>query len=391
MRKTKRIIVTGVICAVLLALAYFALYLPFYQFGPESFTTSLEKIFSFEYIKNLIPLFIITGASALGIVLTVSLRKRWARKHVSPSVYSKRYSRGSGKAPKPQTSLFMILRWVIMIVFAFMMIWGGLLFGLKTRKVSIPVFACPWNTEQMTETSCYYLSHLTDLFKLPLKEIIIFLGSTVTFIIVLGRAMCGFLCPMGLVQDIMDKIRKKLKIKGMSANERIYSAFKPIKWFMILLFLGLCFIGGNFCYFCPAMTVSPILAGLGVSLYFSGFLMIFILIGSFFKRRIFCNVCPLGHLVGMLHKISLFRIKKDCTACTECGACYEACPMGIKTIYTERSKVDVTEADCIMCGECVKCCPEDKALSLTFAGKQIYTSSRSKIMSGYAPGKGRGE
>ena len=385
MRKKKRIIATSAVCAVLLALAYFAFYLPFYEFAPESYATSLKKIFSSEYIKILFPLFVIFAASTLGIVLILFIRSRIAQRRGGSTACSKRYSRGSGKAPKQKPALFMILRWVIMSVFAFFMIWGGLLFGLRNENISIPVFSCPANTVQPTEASCYFLSHLTTLFKLPLKSILFFFGSTLLFTLLLGRVMCGFLCPMGLMQDIMDKIRKKSKIKGISQNEKVYSAFKPIKWFMILIFIGLCFIGGNFCYFCPAMTISPILAGMGVSLYFSGFFMIFILISSFFKRRFFCNICPLGYLVGLFHKVSLFRIKKDCTACTECGACYEACPMGIKTIYTERGKADVTEAGCIMCGECVKCCPEDNALSLTFAGKKLYTASRKNVMSGYAP------
>jgi polyferredoxin len=112
-------------------------------------------------------------------------------------------------------------------------------------------------------------------------------------------------------------------------------------------------------------------------------LFVFVLMGGFFKRRLFCTVCPLGYLMGLLHKVSLFRIKKDCMACTECGACYEACPMGIKTIYTERDRCDVTEANCILCGECVRCCPEDNALSVTFAGRKLYTASRKQIMSGY--------
>jgi ferredoxin len=61
--------------------------------------------------------------------------------------------------------------------------------------------------------------------------------------------------------------------------------------------------------------------------------------------------------------------------------------MGIKQIYTERNKANVTDSNCIMCGECVKCCPEDKALSLTCAGINLYTSSRKDIMSGYTPKK----
>lgn len=384
MRSRKRIIRTAVICIVLFALAYFALYLPFYKFPPESYDTSLKKIFSAEYIKTLIPLVIITGFSALGIVVILGIRLYLMYAGKNRSKYTYRLSRGTGKAPKQKIVPFMILRWAAMIVFSFMMIWGGLIFGLRSTDVTLPVFSCPANNVQLTESSCYFLSHPKDLFtELPVKNIIIFFVSTLLFTILLGRVMCGFLCPMGLVQDIMDKIRKKTKTKGMTQNEKMYAIFKPVKWFMILLFFGIGFIGGNFCNFCPAITVSPILAGIGVSLYVSGFFMVFILIGSFFKRRLFCNICPLGYLVGLFHKLSPFRIKKDCTACTECGACYEACPMGIKTIYTEREKADVTESSCIMCGECIRCCPEDNALSLTCAGKKLYTASRKNIMSGY--------
>ena len=389
MRSRKRIAATAVICIAFFALAYFALYLPFYKFGPESYATSLKKIFSIEYIKTLLPLFIIAVISALGIILTVYIRNALMKKSGN-NAYS--YSnRGHGNVPKQKPALFMILRWAIMIVFSFMMIWGGLLFGLRSTNISLPVFSCPANNVQMTESSCYFLSHPKDLFEeLPLKNIIIFYLSTMLFIVLLGRVMCGFLCPMGLIQDVMDKLRKKTKVRGISPNEKIYSAFVPIKWFMVLMFFGIGFIGGNFCNFCPAITVSPILAGIGVSLYVSGFLMIFVLIGGFFKRRLFCNICPLGYIVGLFHKVSLFRIRKDCQACTECGACYEACPMGIKTIYTEREKNDVTEASCIMCGECIRCCPEDNALSLTCAGRKIYTASRKNVMSGYAPDRKRG-
>lgn len=116
----------------------------------------------------------------------------------------------------------MIVRWVIMIAFSFMMIWGGLLFGLRSTNVTLPVFSCPANNVQMTETSCYFLSHPKELFtELPVKSIIIFFVSTLLFTVLLGRVMCGFLCPMGLVQDIMDKIRKKTMTKGITPNEKM--------------------------------------------------------------------------------------------------------------------------------------------------------------------------
>ena len=79
--------------------------------------------------------------------------------------------------------------------------------------------------------------------------------------------------------------------------------------------------------------------------------------------------------------------------CDECGACYEACPMGIKSVFTVREGkgkydiqcIDVTTSDCIMCGECVRRCPENNALAITFCGKKIYTADRMKFMKQYAP------
>lgn len=385
MRSRKKILLTALSCVVLGTLAYFAYIFPFYEFEQNNYDTSIDKLISLEYLKTLAPLFIIIGLSAVGIVTTLWMRKFMLKKDKTYSRFSGRNK--TGKATKQKPIPFMMIRWIVMIGFGSMMIWGGLIFGLRMSSVSLPILSCPWNIEQMTESSCYYLSHLNELFELPVKSIFLFFGSTLLFIILLGRAICGFLCPMGLIQDIMDKLRRSTKTEGISANEKLYSALVPIKWAMLLIFIGLCFVGGNFCNFCPAVAVSPILAGMSTSLYVSGFIMIFVLIGGFFKRRLFCNICPLGYVIGLFQNVSLFRIKKDCTACTECGACYEACPMGIKQIYTERGKIDVTDANCIMCGECVKCCPEDKALSLTCAGVKLYTSSRKDIMSGYAPNK----
>lgn len=388
MKSRKKIFITSVIGIGMALLAYFAWLFPFYEFSVNDYETSMKKLFSVEYLKTLVPLLIIITLAGVGIVLVVFVRKLLAKTDSHYARFSDmRTGRTKGKVTKPKLSAFMTARWIAMILFFVMMIWGGLIFGLKMASLSIPVLSCPWNTEQMTESSCYYLSHLNELFELPLKNILLFFGSTIGFTLLLGRAICGFLCPMGLIQDIMDKIRKKTKTEGIKMNEKMYNALTPVKWFMVLIFIGVCFAGGNFCNFCPMVAVSPILAGMSTSLYVSGFLMVLVLMGGFFKRRAFCTICPLGTIMGFFHKYSLFRVRKDCQSCTECGACYEACPMGIKIIYTEREKSDVTHADCIMCGECVKCCPEDNALSLTFVGEKIYTSSRKKIMSGYKPEK----
>lgn len=327
---------------------------------------------------------IIVLLAAIGIALCIWVRKKiLAQDASSPKIARMRNEQAPGRVKGQKKFGFMTVRWGVMIVAFFLIIFGGILFDARITAISIPAFFCPANGQQLTEASCYFLSHIQTLLQMPLKDILLFVVSTVGFTLLFGRMICGFLCPMGLVQDIMHAIRQKTKVEGISMTEKMYKGLLPVKWTMVFLMLGLSFVGGSFCDICPALTLSPAFVGMKVSLYVSGFMMVVILIGSFFKRRIWCNICPLGFLLGLAHKISPFRIKKNCQSCTECGACYEACPMGIKTIYTEREKADVTDMNCIMCGECVKKCPEDQALSMTIAGHPFYTASRKQAISGY--------
>ena len=383
--KKKRIIISAVVCIVFALFAYFAGKFPFNVYPPEEAqfppftTTTRDKLLTAEHFQRMRPLFVILLAAFAGIALIVLIRSLISK--------DKRGHIGAAKSHKA-FSRFMLIRWISMIVLSFMMIFGGILLNARYESIAIPVFACPVNFSELTEASCFYLSHFPELLAHGIPATIIFLVSTLAFAIIFGRTICGFFCPMGLAQDILYKARQALKVNGLAMNDRKYKYFVPVKWLMIILFFALVYAGGDFCEFCPAVVLSPVAAGIAWSLYFSGFFMIIVLIASFFKRRAFCNICPLGYLIGLLHKIQPFKIKKDCTACTECGACYEACPMGIKQIYTEREKTVVSDANCIMCGECIRCCPEDNALYMTFVGKKLYTAKRSRVTKAYRNKKG---
>jgi ferredoxin-type protein NapH len=206
-----------------------------------------------------------------------------------------------------------------------------------------------------------------------------FFAVNLLFIVVLGRVLCGFVCPFGLIQDLLDRLRQWLRIDSLRFNEKHYQWISLIKWEILVIFLVINFWGISFCYFCPILGIVPPLAGRVGALSMSGIVAVVIVAGSFLKRRFWCNICPLGLLIGLFYPVSLVRLRKDCQACTECGACYEACPMGIKSIYTERVKTDITTYDCLMCGECINKCPENKALTLVFLKYKFYISSRANF------------
>ena len=375
--------VTGIICLIIALAAYFAEKFPFYVYEEEELHTTLQQFFSVQHLVRLLPFLIVIVMTAVSIRICIWIRGILLVKEQG----GRKELKGNGRTvnlKKGKRPLLMTVRWILMITFSVTVMFGGIWSGFTLAGIAFPVLACPTNMDQLMESSCYFLSHLPVLFEeYSFGGVILFFVSTIGFALLLGRTICGFLCPVGLIQDIMHVIRQKTRTEGISMTQNLYRRLAPVKWLMVLLMFGLVFAGGEFCSFCPAIVTSPVLAGMKVSIYLSGFMMVIVLVGSFFKRRFWCNICPLGFMIGLTHRISPFRVKKDTVACTECGACYEACPMGIKMIYTEREKTDVTDINCIMCGECVRSCPEDNALALAFAGRKFYTSSRAGVMSGF--------
>ena len=190
-------------------------------------------------------------------------------------------------------------------------------------------------------------------------------GIILLYGLLLGRWICGFLCPFGLIQELLHKI-KTPKIKKSSAT-RVLSYLKYVILALFTIFLPLIYALRDFplpafCkYICPAGTLEgaiglllnsaneKLLSMLGPLFTWKFILLMAILVGSIFFYRFFCRfLCPLGALYGLFNKISLFGIKLDKPKCTDCGMCQATCKMDIR---------HVGDAECISCGECISSCP----------------------------------
>lgn len=185
-----------------------------------------------------------------------------------------------------------------------------------------------------------------------------------------GRWICGFLCPFGLIQDLVYKI-KSPKIKKSNVT-RALSGLKYVFLLVFVVIIPLMFIMEDsiipaFCkYVCPAGTLggaigllanptnSELLTMLGGLFTWKFVVLAVVLVCSLFSYRFFCRfICPLGALYGLFNKISFVGITYDKNTCIDCGKCVAHCKMDIK---------HVGDRECISCGECMPVCPT-KAIS----------------------------
>ena len=146
-------------------------------------------------------------------------------------------------------------------------------------------------------------------------------GFLILLGVLLGRFICGFLCPFGWLQELLHKIpSKKFSTKKL----------KPLTY------------------------VKYVVLVLTVILTWKLFVLIAVVVLSVLFFRPFCKwICPLGAFYGLMNKVSLLGIKVDQHKCVSCGKCAKACKMDVDI----RKSPNHTE--CIRCGKCISACPVD--------------------------------
>lgn len=229
--------------------------------------------------------------------------------------------------------------------------------GLNCYSCPGAVGACPLGSLQAALAASRY--------KFPYYV----LGTLLLFGLVCGRFICGFLCPFGLLQELLYKLPgKKLR------KSKVTRALSKLKYAVLAVFvilIPLVKLYPAFCkYICPAGTLEgglPLLikneslrAMAGALFSWKAFVLALTLLACVFCCRAFCRfLCPLGALYALLQPFSFFGIRVDAHKCTGCGACVRACKTDVKK---------VCDGECVQCGECRSVCPEN-AISYGFKGK----------------------
>ena len=203
---------------------------------------------------------------------------------------------------------------------------------------------------------------------------LIFIGA------LLGRLICGFLCPFGWFQDLLHKIPGK-KLSSAKLKPLRYLKYVILVVFVILLpaFVTNSLGMGDpfFCkYICPqgvlegaiplALANSGIRAALGHLFTFKFTILALFIILSILFYRPFCKwICPLGAIYSLFNKVSFLKIQVDHEKCVGCQKCSRVCKMDVNVVDTPN------HPECIRCGECMKACPTNAiCYHYGFSGKK---------------------
>lgn len=265
------------------------------------------------------------------------------------------------------------MRLCVQILFA--AVTNGYLYGFQTGRI----YTGPLKTMCVPGLNCYscpgalgscpigslqaVLGSRDYKFSFYIVGILIFFGS------LFGRFICGWLCPFGLVQDLIYKIPFFKKRKNLPGHRiLVWVKYVILAVFVILLpLLAVDFTGLGkpwFCqYICPSGTLMAgiPLVSLNESLKAAAgslfiwkltFLIVVILLALWIYRPFCKYICPLGAVYGMFNSIAFYRYQVDESACTKCTKCQKTCKMDIKVWENPNSP------ECIRCGDCIKACPE---------------------------------
>ncbi len=178
-----------------------------------------------------------------------------------------------------------------------------------------------------------------------------------------GSLVCGWACPFGWLQDLLAKItRKKILLPSWTGHFR-YVVLLGLVLILpaILGYKGIPFEEQvvSICRLCPAgaleagvpYSIQSVLEGKGwLMSWFKAVILVSFFVGAIFIHRPWCRIfCPLGGLLALFNRFSLFHLRFQAKECIECNLCRSRCAMGVKVDQA------VNVAGCIRCLECTTC------------------------------------
>jgi len=190
------------------------------------------------------------------------------------------------------------------------------------------------------------------------------LGGVLAMTVLLRRAFCGYICPLGTISEWLYGLGRRLhlpQLRVAGLPDRLLASLKYAVLAVIVILTWrsgeLIFRGFDPCY--------ALISRHGTDItYWAYVIAAAIALASLLIVVPFCRwLCPFAAVLSPLSRFGLTRIRRNAETCTDCGLCSKNCPAAIPVDRLEQVKA----ARCISCLNCVDCCPQEAAGSGTLS------------------------
>ena len=174
--------------------------------------------------------------------------------------------------------------------------------------------------------------------------------------LLLGRAVCSWVCPVNMISDFSAFVRRKLHLKA----EKSLLLSKNLRYYVLFVCLALSFILSlpvfeSFSYI--GIIHRGIIFG-SVSWIFVAFIIF--CIDTFLSPRATCShFCPLGAFYALISRFAFLKIKYRLNKCTKCYKCVQICPEKQVLSLIAKNSGLVKSGECIRCARCIEVCDDD--------------------------------
>lgn len=233
-------------------------------------------------------------------------------------------------------------------------------------------------------------------------DLYLFLSGLILILatLIFGRFFCSWICPLGYLNQLISKFKLQKQKPTFASGQ--YFKYYLLTFIAVLSILGIQIAGifdplsiitrlfaiivypaggSGFDSFLSLINLTPALSstesflrGIYASIFspgdytykygiVSGLIFFFIIGMNFFRQRFWCNyVCPLGAMLGLLSRYSLFKVVQDSTSCTHCQICKTNCHGNAEPDVAGGLK----HSECMLCGNCLDDC-QQQGLKYGFA------------------------
>jgi len=188
----------------------------------------------------------------------------------------------------------------------------------------------------------------------------VFLGALVAVLLyglVGGRAFCSWICPVNIITDSANYLRRKL---GFNEIQKKQPATRNMRYWVIALSLIIS-VGFGVTAFEFISPISMVHRGIifGMGFGWAAIVVIF-LFDLFVLKNGWCgHICPLGGFYSIIGSFSLIRVKHQEEKCTLCMKCKEVCPENQVLFMVGKSSEQVLSGECTNCARCIEVCDDD--------------------------------